>query len=194
VEQGRVRLEHEAERLLSDLRQGVEQLRVWDAEVDKLRAETRKTLTETQDLRRRTLEAERAEIRDLLLLFERAAFDAQLYSEEPVAMLQAFRATRIALQQGGASLIRNAGVARNFAEIRRLLWDAEQRVAREFPDVTQMADQLPPAGGSAWERREQVRATLGPQYYEPVRIMLNARSQMEPRLAEIAQAMRALDA
>jgi predicted nucleic acid-binding Zn-ribbon protein len=91
----RTKLEHDRERLQSELKISAEQVSVWKAEVEKLKAETQKLSYEADDIRRRRLEAERNEIRNLLILFDRAVFDAPMNSEEPVQMFIALQQTRI---------------------------------------------------------------------------------------------------
>jgi uncharacterized membrane-anchored protein YhcB (DUF1043 family) len=53
----RAKLEHDRERLQSELRENAEQSRVWKAEIEKLRAETQKLSVEAEEIRRRRLEA-----------------------------------------------------------------------------------------------------------------------------------------
>jgi chromosome segregation ATPase len=133
----RAKLEHDRERLQSELRENAEQSRVWKAEIEKLRAETQKLSVEAEEIRRRRLEAERTEIRDLLILFDRAVFDAPLFSEEPTEMFRALQQTRLSLQTSGASLVRHQEIAKHFQRIRQILLETEAEVKRRYPELVQ---------------------------------------------------------
>lgn len=188
----RRKLEHDRTRLQSQLLENAEQARLWKAETEKLKAETQKLSAEAADIRRRRLEAERAEIRDLLILFDRAVFDAPMQSEEPVEMFRAIRQTRISLQMSGASFIRDQEVAECFRRIRTILLKTESEVRSRYPVIAQMAVEFDD-NRPVYERREQVRMALGRDYFEPVRIMMGIRQEVQQNLERVRQRLNELD-
>lgn len=195
----RRKLEHDRERLQSELRENAEQARLWKAEAEKLKAETQKLSVEADDIRRRRLEAERAEIRDLLILFDRAVFDAPMQSEEPVEMFRALQQTRVSLQKSGASLVRDREIAEHFQKAREILLTTEAEVKKRYPMVAQLATEfdevvqndqqnIPP-----YERRRRVEKSLGQGYWESVRFMMDIRWKIMQHIDAIRERLRALD-
>jgi len=82
-------------------------------------------------------ENELNEIRNLLILFERAAFyPNSLNSPDSAAKLfKALQETRIALQIKGATLLRNKTVANYFGKIRDILLAIENDVIQKYPKI-----------------------------------------------------------
>lgn len=78
---------------------------------------------------------EKEQIKKLLILFERAVFNAPSFGEHSTLMLEAFRTTRIALQMNGATLLENLNFAMLFKEIIDQLQRIEFDVRIRFPDV-----------------------------------------------------------
>jgi len=195
----RRKLDHDRERLQTELRENAEQTRVWKAEVEKLKAETQKLSIEADDIRRRRLEAERLEIRDLLILFDRAVFDAPMNSEEPVEMYKALQQTRISMQTSGASLVRDREIAEHFQKVREILLTTEAEVKKHFPLVAQLANEINIASSQGqpsipiYEQRERVQKLLGQQYWEPVRLMMNVRNEVRQHIEAIHKRLRLLD-
>jgi seryl-tRNA synthetase len=186
----RAKLEHDRERLQSELRENAEQARVWKAEVEKLKAETQKLSIEADDIRRRQLEAERTEIRDLLVLFDRAVFDAPMQSEEPVEMFRALQQTRVSLQKSGASLVRHQEIAMHFQRIRQILLETETEVKRRYPRVVQLAIEL---DENIPVRRYQVNQLLGEDYWGAVGLMMGIRPEITQHVEAIRKRLRVLD-
>ena len=189
----RERLQADRERLQAELRQTAEQSRIGKVEIAKLKAETEKIMAETSEIKRHRLEAERNEIRDILGIFERAVFDAPMQSEEPVEMFKAIQQTRISLQLSGATLIRDQEVAEIFCHIREILLRIEGEVQVKFPIVAQMATQFDNRNFSGWEQREKVREILGGDYFEPVRMMMDIRREIQQHLERVHNRLRELD-
>lgn len=189
----REKLKADRERLQLEIREYAEQARIGRAEIEKLKAEADKLSAEAEEIRRKRIEAERAEIRDVLMLFDRAVFDAPMYSEEPIEMFRAIRQTRISLQMSGASLIRDGEAADCFRRIREILLQAENEVQNRYPVVAQMAvefdNNLP-----IYERREQVRKILDRDFYKAIEMMMDIRREIQPYLERVRQRLRALDA
>lgn len=185
----------EQDRFQAELRESARQARVWEAEIERLRAETNKLAIEADEFRRRRLAAERGEIRDLLILFDRSVFDAPMQSEEPVEMFKAIRQTRIALQMSGASLVRDREVAEHFQKVRETLLIVETEVAKRYPVIVEMANQLSDftKDRPMYERRKQTQEILGKDYYEPVRLIMNVRREISHHIDEIRNRLRVLD-
>lgn len=187
----REKTQADRERYQSELRESARQAQVWNAEIAKLKAETEKLAIEADDIRRRRFEAERDEIRNLLMFFDRAVFDAPMYSEDPVEMFTAIRQTRISLQTNGASLVRDKEVAEHFQRIREILLNAEAEVLRQYPAIPHIAVEL----GSEkrlthYERRQKVEQLLGGNYYEPVRMMMRVRQEIQPHLERLREKLQ----
>ena len=138
----REKLKTDRERLQIELRYNAKQARTAKAELARLKAETKKLSAETDEIIIRRIESERSEIRNLLLLFERAFFDLPLPCDEPLAMFRAIQQTRISLQTSGASLIRNVEVAENFKQVRNVLREIEYEIAKCYPEIVKLADEL----------------------------------------------------
>jgi len=188
----RAKLEHDRERLQSELRENAEQSRVWKAEIEKLRAETQKLSVEAEEIRRRRLEAERTEIRDLLILFDRAVFDAPLFSEEPTEMFRALQQTRLSLQTSGASLVRHQEIAKHFQRIRQILLETEAEVKRRYPELVQLAAGLD-ENIPVYKRRDQVKQLLGENYWKAVELMMGIRPEITQHVEAIRERLRVLD-
>lgn len=189
----REKLQSDRQRLQSELQERTKQAQVWEAEISRLRAEAHKISLEADEIRRRKLEAERAEIKSSLMLFDRAVFDAPMHSEDPVEMFRALKQTRISLQTSGASLVRDRNVAEHFQSLREILLRVETEVARRFPIVAQLAAE-PDDGRPTYERRRQIHDALKGVYYEPVRMMMDIRREIDHHIQGIHARLRELDA
>jgi cell division protein FtsL len=195
----RKKLEHDRERLQVELRENAEQTRVWKAEVEKLKAETQKLSLESDDIRRRRLEAERQEIRNLLVLFDRAVFDAAISKENPVEMYMAIQQTRISIQTNGASLVKDHEIAERFQDIRKILLTAETEVKEQFPLVVQLASEintLPTTGQYnqlSYEQHTRHREVLGDQFYRSAHPMMGVRDKIRNHINAIIERLRLLD-
>lgn len=193
IEVERQKLEHDRERLRLELQERAEQVLVWKAEIEKLRTETQKLSTEADDIRRRRLEAERLELKTLLILFERAAFDAPRQLEEPVAMFRALQQTRLSLQMSGASLVRDREIAEHFKEVREILLETEAEIKKRYPMVAQLAiedelERLP-----SYERHRRVENLLGRDYWRAVEDMVSARNRIMQHVNAIRERLKRLD-
>ncbi len=169
----------------------LEQASVWQAEISKLRVESQKLAVETQEIQRKRFEAEREEIRDLLKLFDRAVFDAPMYSEDPTEMFRAIQQTRISLQLSGASLVRDSIIADNFKQIRKLLLDVEGEVTRNYPIIVELATNIDDFHDRI-ENRRKAHELLRGRYYEPVRLMMDVRHKLDKHIEVIQKRFREL--
>ena len=113
----------------------------WQGLIGRLKAETEKLSIETEEIRIRRIKFERSEIRNLLLLFDRAFFDVPLPCEEPSAMFRAIHQTRISLQTSGASLVRNVEVAEHFKQVRDVR-EIEYKIEKHYPKIVELSDKL----------------------------------------------------
>ena len=186
----RKQLEQDRERLQVTLRENAEQTRVWKAEIEKLKAETEKISAEANEIKRRRLEVERQEIRDLLVLFDRAVFEAPMYGEKPVEMYKAIQQTRINLQTSGASLVRDVEIANHFQKVREILLAAEVEVQKKFTIVATIANEQ---NGSSSDQDKRVHEALGQNYYEPVKLIFQTRDEVKKHIEIINQRLRLLD-
>jgi cell division protein FtsL len=189
----REKLRNDRERLQLELRKIDEQSRISKVEIERLQAEAAKLAAEAEEIRRKRIEAQRAEIRDVLILFDRAVFDAPMYSEEPVEMFKAIRQTRLSLQMSGASLIHDQKVAEHFRRIREILLNVESEVQRRYPVIAQMAVDFDD-NREAYERRREVSKILGKEYWKAVNFMMGIRSEVQQHLESIRQRLHELDA
>lgn len=186
------KLEADRSRLRKELRDSATQTHLWKAEMERLKAETDKLVTESNEIRRQRLEAEREEIRDMLRLFDRAVFDAPPYIEDPIDMLKAIRQTRIALQQSGASLVRNRKVAENFRQARILLLEAEANMQEKYPELVRLIDESVDEKVD-WGHRREVYASLDESPYSIIEPMMKIRTAVEVHIDQVHKLLRELD-
>jgi len=152
--------------------------------------------SELTEIERRRIEAERAEIRDLLILFERRAFrPPDVQKGDPTAALNAIQETRIALQMRGASLIADADVADQFRDIQDALWELEQAVKAKYPAVARLTAKWKGESLESLERREDVQKELGAEDYEKAVIFIrNEAAKVYFATESIRAALQALNA
>ncbi len=138
TERDKLQVEHD--KLQMELRESAKNLQKMKAEIAKLRAEADKFSAEAADLRRRWVAYERNEVRVMLIHLERAFFNPNISNLgiEVGAMFRAMRETRIALQQGGASLVINEEAAQCFSKIENYLLEKEREIVSRFPKVLEM--------------------------------------------------------
>lgn len=137
-------------------------------------------------------EKEREEIREFLLLFERAVFDAPVSSEEPTAMFKSIQDVRLSLQIKGAGLIKNQEAADIFREIRKILLHIEDEVIRKYPEVVAILDEVKNMPLS-YERRKYVEEKLGRKTnWEAVMLMIGTRNDVMPRVEKVREIYRRL--
>jgi hypothetical protein len=188
----REKLKTDRERFQVELRDNAEQARITKAELAKLKAETEKLSVETDEIRIRRIESERSEIRNLLLLFERAFFDLPLPCDEPLAMFRAIQQTRISLQMSGASLIRNMEVAEHFKQVRNVLREIEYEIEKQYPEIVKLADILKDEP-LTMERQRILIGKLGNDFRDVVRLIMIKRESVQEHLSEIKKYLRKLD-
>jgi hypothetical protein len=150
----------------------------------------------TTQPQQRQLEAARAEIKDLLILFERAAFrpDDGNNGGDPTAAFNAIYETRLALQTRGASLIADPDSANQFREIQGLLLKLEGAVMQKYPQVVELAVKWRGKPTHTQERLADIRATLGDSDYANAAAFIRAEAVDVYFAAEsIRQKLRALN-
>lgn len=174
----RDKLQQDRNRLELELTKSKEQSRVWEAEVAKLKDEAAMLRVQITEIKSRPIKAERAEIRELLTLFERAAFRPMdgKNAGDPTAAFNGIQQTRIALQTRGASLITDKNLATQFRKIQDMLWELEQAVEAEYPSVVTLAAKWKEAPLGTAERIQDVRKELGPEKYEQAAIFIRAKA------------------
>lgn len=114
--------------------------------------------------KREHLDEERREIRELLILFERAAFSVEegYYSYgDPTVVFNAIRETRIELNKRGAAYITDVEIADVFAQIRDTLFQLERDIGKQYPKLVELATEWRnrPTGGE--ERITTIKNALG---------------------------------
>jgi len=155
-------------------------------EINLIRKQAEKFDLETDSFRRQQLESERAEIVDLLKAFDREVFDAPMQAEEPVAMFQAIRQTRIWLQTSGALYFHDPEIQSHFRAIRNLLAQTERGVVAKFPVIAELSA-TSDSGTPVYERRSVVESRLGRAYYEAVAMMMKPRNEVRQHVGAIEQ-------
>lgn len=175
------RLIYEKKRIQAELNESIEQTKISRIELNKLKAETDKLILETDYLRNRRFEAEREEIRNLLIFFDRAVYHSPVQSEDPIEMFKAIRQTRILLQTSGAGLVRDKEIAEKFHEIKHLLWNTENEVIRKYPLILKYSDEIDDKHDQ-FELRKKAREYFGNSYYEPVGMMMDIRWKIDQNL------------
>jgi hypothetical protein len=128
----------------------------------------------------------------LLILFDRAVFDAPLFSEEPTEMFRALQQTRLSLQTSGASLVRHQEIAKHFQRIRQILLETEAEVKRRYPELVQLAAGLD-ENIPVYKRRDQVKQLLGENYWKAVELMMGIRPEITQHVEAIRERLRVLD-
>lgn len=142
------------------------------------------------------LELQRVEIRDLLILFERAAFrpDDGNNGGDPTAAFNATQETRLALQTRGASLIADPVSADQFRHIQGLLLELEGVVLQKYPQVVELAAKWRGKPLNTQERLAKIKAVLGDQEYVESALFIRAEAMNVYFAAEsIRQKLRALN-
>src|SRR5688572_33023239 len=114
------------------------------------------------------LKEQRREIRELLTLFERAAFrpDDGNNGGDPTAALNGIYETRIALQMRGAPFLENEHAARFLSDLQRQLLELENEVRAHYPNVVDVAIEWRGKPINTRERIESVHKALGASYVE----------------------------
>lgn len=180
------KLQTERERIQTEINGISQQSHIRQAEVEKLREETRKLAYEADDIRRKRFEAEREEIRNLLLIFDRSVFDAPFHSEDPIQMFIAIRQIRIAMQTNGASLVKNRTVAESFQRIRKILLRTENEVMMKYPAIFQLATQ-------PMEEHLYAAQLLGRDWEDSIYLMMGLRQEVDEQLRKIRKQLHILD-
>jgi hypothetical protein len=142
------------------------------------------------------LELQRAEIRDLLILFERAAFrpDDGNNGGDPTAAFNGIYETRLALQTRGASLIADPVSANQFRHIQGLLLELEGAVLQKYPQVVELTTKWRGKLLNTQERLNEIKAVLGDKEYIESALFIRAEAMNVYFAAEsIRQKLRALN-
>jgi hypothetical protein len=146
--------------------------------------------------KRQRLEALRQEIRDLLVLFERAAFRPYDGDNrgDPTAVYNAVYETRIQLQQRGAIFMPDDEIADQFGRIQRELLKLENEVKRTFPRIASLAAELRDSPIGTQYRLTQVRAELGDEQLEQtVYFLRSAASEIYDLTDSVRQSLKELN-
>ncbi|HBW52585.1 MAG TPA: hypothetical protein DEF47_22115 [Herpetosiphon sp.] len=112
------------------------------AEVSKLIAETKKTLYEMNHIKNTQIINDAEKIRNLLILFDRKAFNKLVSSEDPLLLLRAIIETRINMQKMGASFIYDIEVSNAFNNIKNILIHLEDWVSQNIPKLNELAEDI----------------------------------------------------
>jgi hypothetical protein len=114
----------------------------------------------------RQLEAQRAEIRQFLSLFQRAAFrpDDGNNGGDPTAAFNAINETRIALAKGSTAFVSFEPAARFFADLETGLLEIEHAVRQKYPAVIDLAVQWRGMPLNTKERLQSIKSALGDEY------------------------------
>ena len=114
------------------------------------------------------LKDKRKEIRELLALFERAAFrpDDGNNGGDPTAALNGIYETRINLQTKGAAFLSDENAATFFKKLQDQLLDIENEVRKKYPLVMDLAIQWRGKPINTQKRIASIRQTLGEKYQE----------------------------
>jgi hypothetical protein len=112
------------------------------------------------------LKEQRAEIRQLLTLFDRAAFrpDDGNNGGDPTAALNAIHETRVALAKGGAAFLSDENAAKFFRNLQDGLLHIEQQVQQKYPAVVDLAVVWRDKPINTQERLTRVKTVLGETY------------------------------
>lgn len=153
-----------------------------------------------QLLKKRKLEVDSEKLAHALMLFDRAVFDAPFFTEEPSAMFDAIRKTRVNIQQSGIMYIHELDIAQRFVQIRNILFTCETFIQRQYPLVEQLAMQLMNRP-SDYGRRSFVQKKMGPQHFSKAVIeMISIREAINKELevirrrySEMTNQIRSLD-
>lgn len=114
------------------------------------------------------LDENRREIRDLLILFERAAFRVEegYYGYgDPTVVFNAIRETRIELNRRGAVYVADNEIAGVFTQIRDTLFQLERDIGKQYPKLVALANEWrdQPTGGE--ERITAIKNALGDEVF-----------------------------
>ena len=114
------------------------------------------------------LKEQRQEIRQLLALFERAAFrpDDGNNGGDPTAALNAIHETRVALGMKGAAFLADAAAASFFKTLQDGLLNIEHEVQRQYPEVAELAAEWRGQPLNTRQRIQTLRAALGETYQQ----------------------------
>lgn len=133
---------------------------------------------------------DKEEIKELLKLFERAVFEASIYSEEVTAMFDAIQNVRIALQMKNAALVENPTVGKLFREIWKELLDIEGEVIEKYPKVFEALAELKNQPMD-WNRRRRSEEIIGKdECWKAINLMMNVRGKINPKIEKIREIYR----
>lgn len=188
----RDKLSIDRENLRKELKSTAEQTSVWKAEVVKLKVETDKIIEETRAIRNQRISAEREELKNMLILFERAVFHAPLNSEDPVNMFKAIRQTRVSLQMSGGSSILNKEAAFHFSKTRDILMESESKVMERFPELVRFVDEVGDLMVSS-KQKDLLYSRMGGGKWESVNLMADIRQNLNHHISEAKKQLDVLD-
>ena len=116
----------------------------------------------------RELKERKQEIKELLALFERAAFLPHDGNNggDPTAALNGIIETRIVLQTKGAALLQDENAAIFFKNLQNQLLEIENEVGQQYPNVLDLAIQWRGKPINTQERITSIEQTLGKAYKE----------------------------
>ena len=153
------------------------------------------------ELKLQQLKEQRQEIRQLLTLFERAAFrpDDGNNGGDPTAALNAIHETRLALAKGGAAFLADENAARFFQGLQDGLLAIEHEVQQQYPEVVDLAMHWRDKPLNTTERLTTIKAALG-EVYQAAAFFIRARAfevydspkKARPILAELDQQINQL--
>ena len=145
---------------------------------------------------REHLEKERREIRDLLILFERAAFNVEegYYGYgDPTVVFNAIRETRIELNKRGAAYVTDNEIADVFAQIRDTLFQLERDIGKQYPKLVELAAEWRDRPTGSEERFTAIKNALGDEAFtesaRQIRLVASSASAMAESIRAKLRAM-----
>ncbi|HAE41691.1 MAG TPA: hypothetical protein DCG34_02075 [Clostridiales bacterium] len=142
------------------------------------------------------LDKQREEIRQLLSLFDRAAFRAydKGYGGDPTAVLNAIWDTRIALSTRGASLLQYEEAAGFFRGLQERLWELEKKLQDKYPEVVALASDWRGKPINTPDRIESIKNALGNEYVDAADFIRAEAFSVYDSPKESVELLRKLDA
>lgn len=164
------------------------QASVWEAEIAKLKLESQEKIKES-------LELKRNELKDLLVLFDRASFHPIDYDGDPTAVINGIRETRVALQVKRASFIKDENIAQKFSELQEILLKIEAEFSKEFPEIFSFALELADDKVATEMRLKKVRNKFDDEKLKPAVAFARTKAveEIRPKVKDIKEELKKLN-
>jgi len=166
---------------------------LWEIEIEKLKAETEKSILEAQQIRNSAVIAEHKQISELLTYFDRPSLRAHLVNSDSFRQIEVMRDIRIKLQMSGICLSRDPIVSKHFEQARDILLDTELNIIARFPAIIDWISEAKTKTQSLDERRKFIGNKVGEMGYKYIEDTIsNGLEQIEKQIESLKERLHEL--